>query len=593
MKWRQLYLVLFLLACPLFLSAQKIFGRDSLPRVKRSLNYAIGLISTHPNDTILNQRSEDYFARFTGKIVRTINIDHVGFEKSIYDSSRRVKRVITKLANQLHTDSRQRTIREHVFIRPGKPLNPHLLADNERYIRARDFILDCRIIVTPIPETDSVDLTVFTRDVFSFGASAAGSFPNAPQLGVFDANFLGRAQRLEFTTLFEESRHPSLGLATQYRKSSLFGSLIDMQLEYTQLDHEASIGSEKEYRAALRLTRPLASPYSRWAGGFELSNNWSKNLYRKPDSLFLDYDYRVIDGWVGYNIGVNKAVQDRGRHFVAFRYFDGYFENQPDQEIYREQRLYNNSSGYLGQVTFYKQNFYKTRYIYGFGRTEDVPSGFSLSVTGGYVRFLGMERPYAAVSYSLSRASRRGNIYRLDWQSEGYYSQGRFEDVVFIAGATYQTRAANLDHSKIRNKIGLTYTQILKRTTSDWLTITRQQIPGFHTDSLQSSKRLAFHWESTLYTNVDLAGFRLAPFLAGDVTVVDCIRCPDRHSFYSGITAGIRFRNENLIFGTVELRFTFIPRDEYGKQRFDFGAKNNLRLIYTGTFVQPPALLTY
>jgi len=39
----------------------------------------------------------------------------------------------------------------------------------------------------------------------------------------------------------------------------------------------------------------------------------------------------------------------------------------------------------VGQFTFFRQDFYKTNYIYGFGTTEDVPQGYNVAVTFGMV----------------------------------------------------------------------------------------------------------------------------------------------------------------------------------------------------------------
>ncbi len=43
-------------------------------------------------------------------------------------------------------------IRDHVFFREKKPLNPYLLADNERYLRDLNFIVDARIYVMPLTQ---------------------------------------------------------------------------------------------------------------------------------------------------------------------------------------------------------------------------------------------------------------------------------------------------------------------------------------------------------------------------------------------------------------------------------------------------------
>ena len=251
-------------------------------------------ISTTPKDTVKNEKSINAYVEYTGKIIRHINLEHIGFEKSIYDTTKKVKKSVTKLANFLHVNTREKTLRQHLFLRKNTPLNPYKLADNERYLRDRDFIVDSRIVVIPIEGSDSVDLLVMTRDVFSLGGRAGGS-PTAPEFGIYDANVAGRAQRLEFNAVIDQERDPKFGYSFLYRKSSIFGSLANLEVAYTQLDDARSYGKETEYSVAARLNRPLVSPYTRWAGGIEVSNNWSKNVYGKSDSSFLKYRYTIFD----------------------------------------------------------------------------------------------------------------------------------------------------------------------------------------------------------------------------------------------------------------------------------------------------------
>lgn len=559
---------------------------------KKAFREGIKLISTSPKDTIVNEKSVDPYLEYAGKIIRNIHIERIGFEKSIYDSSKKVKKTVTKLANTLHVDTRQKIIRKHLFIEINKPLNPHELADNERFIRDKDFILDCRIIVTPIEGSDSVDLTVITRDVFSLGATGGGS-PTAPKFGVYDANVDGRGQRIQVNMLFDPDRSPNLGYGLIYRKSSIFGSLTNLELQYTQLNNGFSFGDEHEYATFVRLDRQLVSPYTRLAGGGEMSRNWSVNVNEKPDSTFLKYSYFLYDAWIGYNIGIKKDIANRNRKFLAIRYLDGYYTEQPQQELYRDLRKYNNIFGYLAEFTFYRQNFYKTRYVFGFGRTEDIPYGFTFGITGGYVNQLRIDRPYAALKFNYGKANRKGNFVRLSAETGGYLRNNEFEDVIVEGGLTYFTRLLQINRYKLRNLVSVTYTQLINHTVIDWLKINKQEIPGFKSDSLNASQRLAFHGESALYTPKSLFGFRFAPFTAIDMVAVNCIQCATNNDLYWGFSAGLRTRNENLIFGTLEAKFTYVPKDQYGNSKFVFGFRQNVQIKNTGSFVKAPSFVSY
>ncbi len=569
--------------------------KDSIEKksvTKKAFREGMKLISTSPKDSITNEKSVDPYLEFTGRIIRNINIERIGFEKSIYDSAKKVKKTVTKLANTLHVDTRQKIIRKHLFIHKDKPLNPHELADNERFLRDKDFILDSRIVVTPIEGTDSVDLTVITRDVFSLGATAGGS-PTAPKFGVYDANVDGRGQRVQVNMLFDPDRSPNLGYGLLYRKSSIFGSLTNLELQYTQLNNGFSFGDEHEYATLVRLDRQLVSPYTRLAGGGEISRNWSANVNEKPDSTFLQYSYMLYDAWIGYNIGIKKDISNRNRKFLAVRYVDGYYTQQPEQELYRDVRKYNDIFGYLAELTFYKQNYYKTRYVFGFGRTEDIPYGFTLGITGGYVNQLRIDRPYSAVKFNYGKANRKGNFIQLGAEAGGYLRNNEFEDIIVESGFAYFTRLFQISRYKLRNLVSVTYTQLINHTVIDWLKINKQEIPGFKSDSINASQRMAFHGESALYTPKSLFGFRFAPFTAVDMVAVNCVECATNNNLYWGFSAGLRTRNENLIFGTIEAKFTYVPKDQYGNSNFVFGFKQNVQIKNTGSFVKAPSFVSY
>ncbi|HEX5169880.1 MAG TPA: hypothetical protein VFW11_11965 [Cyclobacteriaceae bacterium] len=573
--------------------AQKERDTTKVSLTKKAFLTGMKLITTSPKDTVVNEKSIANYTEYAGRVIRNIYVDHIGFERSIYDSTKKVKKIVTNVANALHDDTREKTIRQHIFIHRYDPLNPYELADNERFIRDKDFILDCRIVVTPVEGTDSVDLTVITRDVFSLGATLGGSFPTAPEIGVYDANLGGRGQHLEFTALLDQDRTPKFGYSVLYRKSSFLGSLANIELGYTQINSGISIGQEKEFALLGRIERPLVSPYSRLAGGLEVSKNWSSNVYNEDEDTFLKYEYKVFNSWIGYNMGINKMASNRNRQFLAVRYFDGYYVEPPDQEEAREEVRYNDGFGYLSEFTFYKQNFYKTRYVFGFGRTEDVPYGVSLGITGGYVRIVDLERPYSAVKFRYQAANKRGNFHRLLFQTGGYLRDGEVEDLVAQAGGAYFTRALNLGSHKFRSYLSTVYTQIFNHTVSDWLDVTNSDIPGFSTDSLKADQRLAVHFETILYSSWSILGFRMAPFTAIDMVNARCEKCDFTNDTYFGFSAGLRTRNENLIFGTIEMKATYIPKDEYGESKFVFGFKQNLRVKNTAVFVRQPTLIRY
>jgi hypothetical protein len=296
----------------------------------------------------------------------------------------------------------------------------------------------------------------------------------------------------------------------------------------------------------------------------------------------------LVDTWAGYNLGIKSELANRNRYFLAVRYFDNFFSQRPAQEVIREQVRYASSSGLLGELTFYRKNYFKTRYVVGFGRTEDIPIGVSVSVAMGYLTLLGKERPYGGVKIDYLRASKRGDFYEIKLESGGFV-QEKSEDVLLKAAASFYTRARNAGKSKLRTFVGGGYTALFNKMTSQFLSVGNRQVFGFVGDSILGTHQVFAKTETTLYIPFSLAGFRFAPFIGIDAVQTNCLVCKEQVPVIVGLNGGVRTRNENLIFGTMELRFTFIPDDGRGKNQFGFSFRQNLQVRNATNFIVAPS----
>jgi hypothetical protein len=558
---------------------------------------ALKLIDQFYRDTLRTLKSENAYLKYEGKTIRNILLEHYGFERSLYDTSRRkVVNDVVRFGNSLHVTTRDQIIRNHLFLREGRPLNPYKVADNERLLRDLDFILDARIVVRPVEgNPDEVEIVVITRDVFSLGASFSPSSATKTQFGLYDVNIDGRGQEARINNLIDTERDPRYGYQLLYSKRSIEGSFINATVSYTKINNGASYGFENENALYLRFDRPLISPYTRFAGGFELSRNWSVNAYQKTTTDFRDYHYYVTDFWMGYNIGVKNKTGNRNRHFVAFRTFDQRFTLKPEQENELENPVYNNRVYILGEVSFFNQNFYKTRYIYGFGRTEDVPYGKQFVVLAGWEKQLGLTRPYVGAEITKTLVRSNGDFHSYSVRVGGFRKDDDFEDVIALASASLFSKPLLYRKFIIRQSVSLNYTTILKQAITPLLEINNDfGVRGFTADSLMASKRLGITTETVVFTPWKLAGFRFAPFVAIDMALaapkgMDLWKAPA----WFGLGGGIRTRNENLVFGTIELRMYYFPKIVDDISTFKVSLRSNLRIKYSSGFVRAPEFIRY
>lgn len=602
--------VIFVLTCLLIIMgakathAQKVKPKPKKEEEeKKTLTQKVSkrvmkLVKQNPGDTIVDQKSESGFRQYQGKIIRKIIVNHIGFERNINDTTKyRVVNTVTRVANSLHTDTKEQVIRNNLFFRTNKPLDPYKLADNERYLRDLPFILDARIAVKPVRgNRDMVDVIIYTRDVFSIGGSLSAKSKTSVQYRIYDANLAGWGQRTEYRSIIDIDRDPKFGHQFLYSKNSIKGTLINGTISYTQLNTGASYGLENESALFLKLDRPLVSPYTRWAGGLELSRNWSVNVFGAEAADFRDYSYYVKDLWVGYNIGIKNRVENRNRHFVGIRTFGQSFNQTPVQETGEDTLLYRNQQFVLGQFTFYNQNFYRTKYVYGFGRTEDVPYGTRMSILFGQTKQMGLVRPYAGAEFEKSVFHKSGDFMQYAVRVGGYQYNKGLQDVVMLASANLFSRLMLWKKLKIRQSIGASYTTIANRNTSLPLRIDNDMgIERFKSDSTTwGTQRLGLHLETVVYIPPTLLGFHFAPFAFADMAMV----APEREVLikqkpYFGLGGGVRTRNENLIFGTIELRMFYFPRVTEDLSRFRITVSSNLRVKFSSSFIKAPSFISY
>ena len=584
-------------------SGRKRFQPPKL--IRNAYKDAVNSMKRNPGDTINVEeaqirRSEQLFSRYEGKIIRKIDIKHFGFERTFADTSTRIGYFGTRVLNALHTDTREPVIRQNLFIRENVPLYPAKLADNERFLRTLDFIQDARIFVRPVPgTTDSVDIMVVTKDLFSLTGIVDVSGAERVRARIAEANFLGTAQRIQATGLWEQNRVPQFGFELLYSKNNVAGTFMNATVAYTQINTGRSEGTEEEGAFYLRLERPLVSPFSHVAGGIELSFNQSQNVYSKPINLFQSYRYHVYDGWVGYNLGTRRLLDDRNysgnrnRIFVSARYLQTDFLEVPQYVGDTFDPVYNTRKMLLGQVSFFRQDFYKLNYIYGFGTTEDVPTGYNVSFTGGWTRQLNLERPYAGVQAEQYIVTPSGGFIDAVFRAGGFYNKGKMEDAGTLASLSFFTPLYTVRNWRTREFLRVSISQLKNRLTSEQLRINNDYgLPEFSTDSVLGAQRISLYGESILYTGKKLFGFRFAPFASAGFSLINSENQPlKKADIYSGVGAGIRTRNENLVFGTLELHAMYFPRAVYNIDHYRVTFKTDIRFRYKTNFVQAPDII--
>jgi hypothetical protein len=605
---RKKMLHMTLVACCIGLSIQLVQGQDNnktpgkksqffhniFKRVKSSVT--VSKPDSAIKATVLNTKSVVPFIEYQGKVIRSVTTQELGFEKVFTDTSNRINYYGTRILNALHTNTYDWVIRHNLFIKKGSRLNPYLLSDNERYLRSLEFIQDARVLVKPIKGTaDSVDIIVITKDLFSITGSMDFGGIDRQKITAAESNLAGAGQKVQVTALHDVNRQPKYGYDFLYSKNSILHSFVTATLGYSRINSDRT-GMDNVEAVYMQLSRPLVSPYSHIAGGLDLRFNQSHNLYRKPDSLFYNYKNAAIDVWAGYNIGLKKLFENnnrRNRTFVAVRYIQNKFSQTPFQVGESFNNLYNNTNAVLGEVTFFKQEFYKTNYIFGFGTTEDVPYGYNVTFTGGWYKQLNLARPYVGINANRYIATDKGKFMQVYVRSGLFVNKGKFEDASILVGGSLYSRLYLLPHFKMRQYLKYSYTRLYNPIIYDPLRIDNSLgLTNFNADSLKGSQRVSIYAETFFFAKYKLFGFQLAPFVFGDGSLLMRQNSYfSKSDIFTGIGAGLRARNVNLIFATAELRAMYFPRKAQDMSSFKITFSGNIRFRYNTNYIGRPDII--
>jgi len=562
------------------------------------------------NTAELNKKTNP-FVNYAGKTIRFIRIKNVGFEGDIKDTSKVNGGFGVSIGNALHKNTITKVIANNLLFKQGETINPYLLSDNERYLRDLDYIQDAEIQVQKTNDPGKVDLLVLVKDGFSIVPGAGVGGTKKYKLELKEQNLAGTGSMIAVSSLYDNSRTPKFGFGGDFLQRNIRGSFINWGLGFKNYNNAFNSNRNEETIYYLRFEKPLVSQYLRWFGALDLSYNKTSNAYISDSTYkkYYQYSFYNVDGWIAYNIGAGrlkyKNIRSKVRKLIAARAFHQHFNDVPDELTSDINNAYVNSMGVLGSFSIFKQNFYRTSYIYGFGRNEDVPQGFSASLIGGYVRRSNINttktRPYYGIEFSGGKYSKKEFYSFYNVRVGGFRSSNKWEDFDILLSGDHFTRLHRINNKWMRRFFfsGSFAKQFSTSLDQPLQLISSFGLPYFNIpkDSANlrpgGDVRLTSKSEMVFYNTKKYLGFGFAPFGFVDL----CLLKPNGESFgksdlYSAVGTGFRIRNENLLFGTIEARFSYFPRVIPGMQHIKVKFNTNLRYKYNSSLVRRPDFVT-
>ncbi|MCW3465646.1 hypothetical protein [Chitinophaga nivalis] len=524
------------------------------------------------NDSIIT-KSEAYFTPFAGKVIRNIYYRKVKVfgPRNINDTTFTTSMKLIHLANRLHYDSRAWVIRQTLFFREDQRLDPFEMADNERYLRNRPFIQDARIYVRNAdPATDSIDVEVVTKDVFEYGADLSQFSAKDIRAGVSNNNLFGAGQGVKVGLQWRSDYSPTWNSEARYTKYNLAGTFIDVNVGYTTLNNYQPLDTNVyEGTIYVSLNRPLYRNAAKWVGGFAYSKSWSINIRgaapQEEDSLFREYNYTVLDGWVGYNFINNYnhkgTIGSRPNFALLARHYNLSFQRRPEQTRFADDPVYNNHRYYLLQLQAYRLDYFKAHYFFGFGRTEDIPLGYNLNITSGWESWKDRRRMYTGFEAQKYWTTRRMGLFNTTIGISSFWLAKSAEDAVMHARLEYYSRLLNFRKSRFRQFFSIDYLNNPNPFFYKPLNINMEYgIWGFRNTRLNGYQRLNVSGETVYYSPLKFLGFKFNFFASVQGSMItaekdDLLKNP----VYLGLGGGFRIRNENLSLNTIKVSGYYYP----------------------------------
>jgi hypothetical protein len=522
-------------------------------------------------DSVIWKMRENAFNVYGGKKIRYIYYNQLKVFGTTIEDTTVIQSKLIRFANRFHYDTRTWAIRQALFFHEGDTVNAYTLVDNERYLRRLPFIQDARLyVINSYENSDSVDIVVLTKDLFEYDGSVNGLSNTNVGATIFNTNLLGAAQRVGVGFNWNNQYSPQWRTGVSYTKYNLGGSFADVAVGLTALnDRPTTDTGQYEKSTYLTINRPLYSTSAAVTGGLTLSLNQSINIFSYPDTIYRDYKYGLIDAWAGYNFsnqykktGYNSTKPNIG---IEFRSFNMDFTKRPDEPQLGKDPNYNSHYFLLSQLVFYHQDFFKTNYFFGFGRTEDIPLGYTYSASFGVDSWTGLKRSYTAVKAQKYWLPGK-NLISTSLALGGFWYNGQSQDAVLHITTDYYSNLFSLKGPKLREFLHGDYIIDFNPVLYKPVNINRENgIFGYRYTLYNNYQRLNLSAQTNYYSPISIYGFKFNFYLLMQASLLASQKESVFNSpFYTGFTAGVQIRNENLSFNTLQISATYQPTVDKG-----------------------------
>lgn len=537
--------------------------------------------STRPAKTqqiIAGTDAEARFKPYEGKTITHIEIvrfDPFGY--SVTDTSKVPTSYIERFGNKLHVETRKFTVRNHLLFRGSKKVDPIDFAETEEIIRNLSFIEDAFILLdtTNLP-TNEVHVTVVTKDVWSIGFDGSVSGKDKGRAKLYDRNLAGMGIGFNAYLYYDASNVPNpWGQRAELTSSNLYNTFFRGNVSYRHgLGYNATEVSAQ---------RDFYSTKTKLAGGILFHTGRSPYTFKRIDSLGSQ-KVTISDVWAGWALYNKQAAKPElpNQFALTARISSIHFSDRPKVNSFTNPHFHN-STTYLAGFSVSRQKLYRANLIYAYGKTEDIPTGFLISAAAGYEMGEFKNRYYVGTEFSAADVGEFGYLFGQSRFGAFINSNGKLEQVTFRMAGAYITGLFHFQKLDIRQFFKVDFTKGVARLEGEreYLLLDGSVEPrGLNGIPPTGNNRLLISLETLAFSPLYIYGFKFAFFAYTDIGFIsEKYAVLSDSPSYSSIGFGVRIRNENLVFSTLQIRLNYFPvlPDGANAELFWFGSESRTR----------------
>jgi outer membrane protein assembly factor BamA len=400
----------------------------------------------------------------------------------------------TDIINQLHILSGENTIKSRLLFKEGDIYNQSMVDESCRILRSMGIVgevnTQCDTVANHI-----INISVITHDKWTLGLNTSyrhdGGIINYG-ITIKDDNFLGRAQSISIDYNYSTDRRNPHGFNVIFNEPHLLENWWRMNAQYKN--------NEYLNLKTLLIERPFYSDTTSWSIGAYFDDGRNRVRVFNNGELYKQYDLYQTNqmGWGGLSFG----------SWPKFRLGFAYIRSRTDEDASILQSTYDNLDLLNLSVSVLNRKYYTTSFVENFGRTEDIPLGYQLSMTfGKNFCYAGAVAPDYFYQFSWLHSIQPNSSWYVGYSSKvsGFLTNGKPADAVLNFNVLQHLKISkrNLFVSRTNLILGKNWSQGIRLTVGS-----QNGLRGYPAYAFSGTNQLLFNFEYRFFSDLEFWIFR-------------------------------------------------------------------------------------